>query len=212
MHHLAFRYTRYVNRRYKRIGHLFQGRFKSVLVEDENYLKELIRYIHLSPVRAKLVSLPEQYHWSSHRAYMGLDEFCWLKKDRVLRKFNPEPENAVKNYEKYALQGIGVETRFDFKSGCKAGVLGSQEFIDEFIVKAYDAQPRKIELTDLVAKVCEVNGITQEELTMPVKLTKFSQARALLTFLVREIESISLEDLAKLPCVSGCHIIQLELD
>ncbi|MEI8125284.1 MAG: hypothetical protein WCG42_05980 [Parachlamydiaceae bacterium] len=143
---------------------------------------------------------------------MGLDEFCWLKKDRVLRKFNPEPENAVKNYEKYALQGIGVETRFDFKSGCKAGVLGSQEFIDEFIVKAYDAQPRKIELTDLVAKVCEVNGITQEELTMPVKLTKFSQARALLTFLVREIESISLEDLAKLPCVSGCHIIQLELD
>lgn len=78
MQHLAFRYTRYINRKYNRIGHLFQGRFKSVLVDDENYLKELVRYIHLNPVRAKLVIAPLQYFWNSHRAYLELDELSWL--------------------------------------------------------------------------------------------------------------------------------------
>jgi REP element-mobilizing transposase RayT len=67
IHHLAFRYTGYVNRLYKRIGHLFQGRFKSILIEDETYLKELIRYIHLNPVRAGLTTEPLKYPWSSHR-------------------------------------------------------------------------------------------------------------------------------------------------
>lgn len=55
--HLAFRYTRYINRKYKRVGHLFQGRFKSILVDDEDYLNELIRYIHLNPVRAPKMQL-----------------------------------------------------------------------------------------------------------------------------------------------------------
>ena len=90
MQHLAFCYTRYFNRQYKRIGHLFQGRFKSVLVDEEQYLREPIRYIHLNPVRAKLESLPQQYRWSSHNAYMGSDEFYWLTKDRVLMKFDSE--------------------------------------------------------------------------------------------------------------------------
>ena len=152
MHHLAFRYTQYVNRLYKRVGHLFQGRFKSILVDDEDYLKELIRYIHLNPVRTNLVPFPQQYSWSSHRAYMGLDEFCWLTKDRVLKKFNSERENAVKNFEKYVLQGIGVETDFDFKSGHSEGVLGNQDFIDDIMVKISKIQQRKIKLTDLASK------------------------------------------------------------
>ena len=95
---------------YKRIGHLFQGRFKSILVDDEDYLKELIRYIHLNPVRAKLVSDPQQYFWSSHKAYLELDEFSWLTKERLLKKFDNVPKLAIGSYEKYILKGIGVET------------------------------------------------------------------------------------------------------
>src|SRR3990172_12163731 len=66
---LAFRYTRFYNWQHKTIGHLFQGRFKSVLVGSNRYLKELIRYIHLNPVRARLVENPLDYQWSSHQAY-----------------------------------------------------------------------------------------------------------------------------------------------
>ena len=64
MHYLAFRYARFINRKYDRIGHLFQGRFKSVLVDDERYLKKLVRYIHLNPVRAGIVADPINYSWS----------------------------------------------------------------------------------------------------------------------------------------------------
>ena len=60
---LAFRYTRYINRKQKRIGHLFQGRFKSIVVDGKRYLKELVRYIHLNPVRAGIVYQPEKYVW-----------------------------------------------------------------------------------------------------------------------------------------------------
>src|SRR3990167_4228280 len=62
---LAFRYTQFYNRQHVSIGHLFQGRFKSILVNGEIYLKKLIRYIHLNPVRAKLVTDPSEYFWSS---------------------------------------------------------------------------------------------------------------------------------------------------
>lgn len=196
--HLAFRYARYINRQYNRIGHLFQGRFKSVLVDDEDYLKELIRYIHLNPVRAKIVIEPQEYPWSSHRAYMELDEFSWLTKDRVLKKFHPERENGIRNYEKYVLQGIGVKTEFDFKSGCIAGMIGNQEFVDEMILGTSTSRQRKVELTDLVMKVCEMNNLTVEQLSMPGKHAKHSEARALLTYFVRKLDYISVQSLAKL--------------
>src|SRR5205807_6833133 len=101
MQHLAFRYARYINRQQNRIGHLFQGRFKSILVDEDRYLKELVRYIHLNPVRANLVASPEEYVWSSHRAYMNQDEFTWLTQDRLLKRFHHDPQVAIRNYEKY---------------------------------------------------------------------------------------------------------------
>lgn len=197
MQHLAFRYSRYINRKYNRVGHLFQGRFKSVLVDDEDYLKELIRYIHLNPVRAKLVSDPEKYSWSSHRAYMKLEEFNWLSNERVLRKFNQNRENAISIYEKYVLQGIGIETEFDFMSGSISGIIGNEEFIEKTMLTIHAKTPRKIDLVDLISKVCEINDLTREQLCMPGKQAKYSQARALLAYFVREIDHISLESLAK---------------
>jgi REP-associated tyrosine transposase len=196
MQHLAFRYTRYINRKHKRIGHLFQGRFKSILVDDEDYLKELIRYIHLNPVRAKLVFDPLEYCWSSHRAYLKLDEFSWLTKERVLKKFDLEATNAIKNYDKYILRGIGVETEYDFKSGCTAGMIGDQAFIEEIMVTRCAIKHKKIELTDLIAKVCEMHKISYEHLCMPGKHAKNSLARAQLAFFVRETDHISFTSLA----------------
>ncbi len=64
MQNLAFRYTRWVNKRQGRVGHLFQGRYKAILVEAQSYLLELVRYIHLNPVRARLVEEPAAYRWS----------------------------------------------------------------------------------------------------------------------------------------------------
>jgi len=68
MQNISFRYTRWMNRRHHRIGHLFQGRFRVILCDADAYLLELVRYIHLNPVRAGLVEAPDGYSWSGHRA------------------------------------------------------------------------------------------------------------------------------------------------
>jgi len=68
LQNLSFRYTRWINWRLGRSGHLFQGRYKAVLVDGDIYLKEMTRYIHLNPVRARMVKEPKDYLWSGHRA------------------------------------------------------------------------------------------------------------------------------------------------
>ena len=72
-------YTQYFNRQYDRVGHVFQGRYKAILIEKETYLLELIRYVVLNPVRAKMVDRVEDWPWSSYHAMLGKEEFLpWL--------------------------------------------------------------------------------------------------------------------------------------
>ena len=197
MQHLAFRYTRYINRRMNRIGHLFQGRFKSVLVDETRYLKELVRYIHLNPIRAGLVKYPEEYLWASHRAYMMSDEFTWLTKDCLLRCFDDNRHEAIALYHEYILKGIGMQSNLDFKVGLQEGILGDEEFIDE-IIENIDLMPkRKIELSDLVTKACERYHLTENDLCAPGKHQMPSQVRALLALAVRERSNLPLEQLAR---------------
>jgi putative transposase len=75
---LQFRYTRYFNKRYKKVGHLFQGRYKAILCDKDRYLLELVRYIHLNPVRAGVVESPENYPWTGHLEYLGRGRGTWL--------------------------------------------------------------------------------------------------------------------------------------
>ena len=83
----ASRYARFINRKRDRTGHLFERRHKAFLVRDDAYLLGLVRYIHLNPVRAKLVSTPEEYLWSSHLAFMGAQTIEWLTTRGVLSCF-----------------------------------------------------------------------------------------------------------------------------
>lgn len=96
MQNLSFRYTRWINRRQRRIGHLFQGRYRALLVEQDSYLLELVRYIHLNPVRANLVTDPAEYRWSGHRAYLDEDRLPWLTTEWVLSQFGQNPRAAIR--------------------------------------------------------------------------------------------------------------------
>ena len=93
-------YSQAFNRRHRRVGHLFQGRFHAFLIEKEAYFAEVLRYVVLNPVRAKMVDRPEDYRWSSYRATSGLEEAslilgmdafeimcCWPSSYRVLPFF-----------------------------------------------------------------------------------------------------------------------------
>lgn len=112
MQNILFRYTRYWNRRYRKIGHLFQGRYKAILCEKESYLLELIRYIHLNPVRSRIIRDPSRYAWSSHAAYLKGDGRGWLAVKEVLPRWGRHRGEAIAAYQRFVLYK-GVKSALD---------------------------------------------------------------------------------------------------
>lgn len=122
-------YTQRFNRRHGRVGHLFQGRFKAILVEKEAYLLELCRYIVLNPVRAKLVRSANDWRWSSYRATAGLAEPPrFLTTDWVLGQFSEKRDEAQRRYRRFVSAGRGVSLWHELKGQI---YLGSEAFIEQ---------------------------------------------------------------------------------
>jgi len=95
-------YATYFNRKRDRHGHLFQGRFKAILIDADEYLKHLSRYIHLNPVRAKMVSAPSEYKWSSYPTIIGkTKEPEWLESTWLLSQFGTKRNQAIANYKDF---------------------------------------------------------------------------------------------------------------
>lgn len=102
-------YTQAVNRRHGRVGHVFQGRYKAILVEADAYLVELARYVVLNPVRAGLCKEAAERPWSSHRALLGrVEPPSWLATDWVLGQFGETRARAVGRYEDFVRAGVGL--------------------------------------------------------------------------------------------------------
>jgi hypothetical protein len=119
-----FRYTRHINRRLDRVGHLFQGRYKALLVDEQSYGLELVRYIHLNPVRAQLVRDPARYAYSGHLGYLGRSAFPFLTTDWVLSQFGERVGVARKRYEQFVAEGIQEGHRPEFHGGGEAKLEG----------------------------------------------------------------------------------------
>ncbi len=130
MHLINTTYTVYFNKKTDRCGHLFQGRFKSILVEAESYATELSRYIHLNPVRARLAGHPGEYPWSSYSEYAGIREpYPWLKTSLILGADGVQAEKRRKHYEGYVLEAIGHESPKEILESARSGILGRPEFV-----------------------------------------------------------------------------------
>ena len=122
-------YTQSFNREHKRTGHIFQGRFKAILVEKESHLLELARYIALNPVRAKMVRSARDWPWSSYRATAGLavtPEF--LPVDWILSQFALNRAKAVQAYRQFVRQGRGINVWEALEAG---SILGRRTFVEE---------------------------------------------------------------------------------
>lgn len=101
-------YAMWFNDRHERVGHLFQGRFKGILVERETHLLELVRYIVLNPVRSGMVGFPEDYEWSNYRATAGLQPVPeWLEVDWTLKRFAGDPAGTREAYRRFVAAGRG---------------------------------------------------------------------------------------------------------
>ncbi|MBC8438899.1 MAG: transposase [Deltaproteobacteria bacterium] len=131
MQSLSQRYTGWFNHRYDRVGHLFQGRYRAILVDREGYLLEIIRYIHLNPVRAELVTDPLDYPESSHHAYLAPDKAShWLSVDPALKLFGHTQEAAQIKYRHFMGQPLEADLLELLRKGGKEGrILGDDDFV-----------------------------------------------------------------------------------
>jgi REP-associated tyrosine transposase len=140
-------YTQVSNRRHERVGHLFQGRYKAILVDANAYFLELNRYVVLNPVRASLVDHPGDWLWSSYRAVVGIAPAPdWLTTDRLLSQFSNDRQQAIHRYDKFASRGVGRESVWRHLN--RQIYLGDDSFVTNFL-EAEDKQP----LVDGIPKV-----------------------------------------------------------
>jgi REP element-mobilizing transposase RayT len=124
-------YTIYFNLKTGRSGHLFQGRYKAILVEKDAYGQKLSRFIHLNPLRAGLVRELARYEWSSYPAYIGVTEKpAWLHVNYLLGFFNQETGTAQENYRTFIQSRDDFSARRMMKAIVGSAFLGSTEFID----------------------------------------------------------------------------------
>ena len=131
MRHINGAYTTYFNVKRARSGHLFQGRYRAILVEKDAYAKELSRYIHLNPVRAKIVETPEAYDWSSYNFYIGRKKTPeWLHRDFILGYFGTKVSIAQKGYKNFVLSLVDQEYESPLNDVAGSLLLGNQDFIN----------------------------------------------------------------------------------
>jgi putative transposase len=162
----------YFNRRHRRWGHLFQNRYKSILCQQETYLMELVRYIHLNPLRAKQVSDPkklERYPYCGHSVLLGNHPNDWQSVDETLKLFGEKLSTARRRYREFVKKGVNQGRRPELVGGglirsfggwqaIKAHdradahlksderILGDSEFVEEVLKKAQEQHERRYQL------------------------------------------------------------------
>jgi putative transposase len=156
MQYLNGSYTSYFNRRWQRSGHLFQGRFKAHLIDEQGYFQVVSRYIHLNPVRVKIVSKPQDYLWSSYPGYIRASRMLdWITYERVFIDFGPGNLTARRrHYRQYIEAGTEHPAEYPFENAVEGLVLGSDAFIDRIrnMLSLRDKDPAIRELRYLRAR------------------------------------------------------------
>ncbi len=131
MRHINGVYTQRFNIRYKIDGQLFRGRYKAILVDADNYLLELLRYIHRNPLRAKMVKSLDQYNWSSHHGYLSTSKnWDWLYKDFLLAMFSENDKQARQAYSNFIEEEETEEIKEFFGQKNLPSILGTEEFLN----------------------------------------------------------------------------------
>jgi putative transposase len=199
MQNISQRFTKWINYSQSRTGHLFQGRYKALLIDADTYLLELVRYVHLNPVRAGAAADLGEYPWTGHRGYLGKEVIPWLTTDFVLSMLSPRVVQARKAYESYVHDGIGEGMRGEFHSGtCEGRILGDESFADEVLVRSSQKVEREYTLDEVVGTVCARFRVSEGKLKAPGKIRPMTEARAMAAAIVQASPHLRLTDLARL--------------
>jgi hypothetical protein len=178
MQRVGTRFARYVQKGIPTTGHLFENRYSALLVDADSYFLELIRYIHLNPVRAGIVATPEQYLWSSHRAYLGKMVHKWVHTEFALSHFGPNIEIARRRYQAFINENVGGSTQLKVEGNAKEPrVFGNDRFVEQLPVPVRRRHPQTT-LGKLTADVCAEYCVTLERLRSADRYSNLVKARA----------------------------------
>jgi REP element-mobilizing transposase RayT len=179
-------FTLYFNRRYKTVGHLFQGRYKAILCDRDNYLLALLKYIHQNPLRAGVAENLDSYQWSSHQAYTEKrNPLSLVDVDQVLRMFSDNKARARKHYYAFMDDGEVIDKNSVYAT-VDQRVQGDEEFVDRVLEK-YDGnikkEPKKKEYTlSAISRAVEAHfAVSLDRLRSSAKEHAIMRARRVLT-------------------------------
>jgi putative transposase len=209
MRRLLTGYAVSFNLRYQRAGHLFQNRYKSLICEEDSYLLELVRYIHLNCIRAGVVRGIEEldrYRWSGHSALMGNQDRPWQAREEVLSYFGRKEGVAKRKYRQFVLEGISLGRREELTTGGRKGdtgghgreserkqdvrILGSSEFVKKILAeearenhKRALFKKRRVSIKELINSVGKAFGVTGGEVIGGIQRQTVTLARSVVCYL-----------------------------
>jgi len=169
MRHINGAYTIYYNVKRNHTGHLFQGRYKAIVVEADQYALELSRYVHLNPVRAGIVDAPEDYRWSSYSSYIGIHQRPpWLDISFIMAMFGADLSVGQQRYRAFVEDLIGKEYDSPLEHTVASTILGGADFVQDIVadhlgpgiehpdVPALRALNRRFAVENIIAKAHEL--------------------------------------------------------
>jgi len=213
MHGLNGGHTGYFNRKYGRVGHLFQGRYRGILVERESYLIPLSRYVHLNPVRAGVVDRPEEYQWSSYRGIIGRGKKEeWMEYGGILSAFGKNQTQAKREYRKYVEEELSQEVQNPLAGLQGRLVLGGEEFIERLkgmlggkrISREVPERRRFVEVPlpgEVIRAVVKAFGVKEWEIQS--KRSRSNTARKVAIYLVQRYSGVGNVEVGRL--FGGIH-------
>jgi hypothetical protein len=180
----------YYNRKYRTVGHLFQGRYKAILCDREAYLLGLLKYIHQNPIRAKAIKMLSEYEWSSHHAYTGKNNpLSLVDTDQVLRMFSESKTRARRQYrafmaERETLAKDLVYATVDQRlQGDESFIEQVQEKSDQQIEKG--KKKKEHSLFSITRAVAVQTDVKIEEMQSTTRQRRVTAARRLVSFVAR---------------------------
>ena len=206
MRHLDGVYTQRFNKSHKHDGQLFRGRYKSILIDQDSYLLELVRYIHRNPLKAALEETLGKYPWTSHKGYVSnAKKWNWLHKNFILAMFSKDGSESMKRYRKFVSQESPEEISIVFESVRLPPILGSDRFIkwvkkhffnDKYNREIPESKSLAPSIEEIKSAICKFYSIDEKKLLIS-KRGSVNEPRNIALYLARRLKGDSLDAIAK---------------
>lgn len=206
MRHLNGVYTQRFNRMHFCDGQLFRGRYKSIIVDGDSYLLELLRYIHRNPFEAGIVEKLNKYTWSSHRGYLSdAKKWDWLHKKFILSLFSKTKAESIRGYQRFISKETPEEINQILARKKLPTAIGSKRFLDKikemfFSNKTHEEIPESKflapDVDKIVEEVCKYYKVISDDILVS-KRGHFNEPRNVAIYLIRSIRNDTLKGVGK---------------